>query len=227
MGILIALLIIFLWAGHLFYSLGFVTVDPSSPWLYFHVLIQAYLYTGLFITGHDSMHGTVSRNRFINRSVGYLSVFLFAGMWYPKLLKNHWDHHFFVATEKDPDYSTGSQNFFIWWFRFMMHYTTILQLVIMAILFNVLKIWFGTWSIVAFWIIPAFLGTFQLFYFGTYIPHKRPHTEEMAPHQARTHRKNHLWAMISCYFFGYHWEHHEAPATPWWQLYRAKKASLR
>lgn len=222
MGILIAFIVIILWAGHLLYALTSVAVDPASPFLYLHILIQAYLYTGLFITGHDSMHGIVSRNRIINRGIGYVSVFLFAAMWYPKLLKNHWDHHFYPGTEKDPDFSTGSQNFFVWWFKFMMRYTTIIQIVIMAILFNVLKIWFDTWAIVCFWIIPAFLGTFQLFYFGTYVPHRKPHTKEMAPHQARTQRKNHLWAMLSCYFFGYHYEHHESPSTPWWQLYKMK-----
>ncbi|RZL43682.1 MAG: fatty acid desaturase, partial [Pedobacter sp.] len=27
---------------------------------------------------------------------------------------------------------------------------------------------------------------------------------------------------ITCYFFGYHLEHHQKPATPWWQLYKSK-----
>jgi beta-carotene/zeaxanthin 4-ketolase len=27
------------------------------------ILLQGYLYTGLFITGHDAMHGTVARNK--------------------------------------------------------------------------------------------------------------------------------------------------------------------
>lgn len=222
MGILIALAVLILWAGHLLYTLTSVAVDPASPFLYLHIIIQAYLYTGLFITGHDSMHGIISRNRFVNRAFGYVSVFLFAAMWYPKLLKNHWDHHFYPGTEKDPDFSTESQNFFVWWFKFMMRNTTITQIVIMAVLFNVLKIWIDTWSLVCFWIIPAFLSTFQLFYFGTFVPHKKPHTDEMSPHQARTQRKNHLWAMLSCYFFGYHYEHHESPSTPWWQLHKMK-----
>ncbi|MBW6460683.1 MAG: fatty acid desaturase [Bacteroidales bacterium] len=50
----------------------------------------------------------------------------------------------------------------------------------------------------------------------------RPHTEEMQPHNARTLRKNHLWAMLSCYFFGYHNEHHMTPRIPCWQLYQSK-----
>ncbi len=96
-----------------------------------------------------------------------------------------------------------------------------MQLIIMAVAFNYLKLHFNEASIWGFWVIPAFLGTLQLFYFGTYRPHMLPHTEEMEPHKARTQKPNHLLAMLSCYFFGYH-EHHEAPGTPWWQLYKMK-----
>jgi beta-carotene/zeaxanthin 4-ketolase len=222
MGLIIAISIFVLWGTHLFYSMTQVTVDPANPWLYVHLLIQVYLYTGLFITGHDAMHGTVSKNRPLNQAVGYLSVFLYAGMWYKSLIRYHGLHHMYPATEKDPDYSIGSQNFFAWWFRFMVHYVTWIQLLIMAALYNILRIWFPDWTIISFWVIPAVLSTFQLFYFGTFLPHRLPHTEEMGKHKARTLRRFHAWAMLSCYFFGYHREHHESPRTPWWQLYRLK-----
>jgi beta-carotene/zeaxanthin 4-ketolase len=222
MGEIIAVAILLVWAGHLFYLLLFAEVDYLSPLFYFHILLQTYLFTGLFITGHDAMHGVVSRNRFINQAIGCTVVFLYAGMWYKKMIRNHGMHHMYPATEKDPDYSTGSQNFFAWWFRFMVHYVTWIQLVIMALLYNILAIWFADSSIIFFWVIPAVLSTFQLFYFGTFIPHRTPHTGLMGPHKARTLRKSHFWAMISCYFFGYHREHHESPMTPWWQLYKLK-----
>ena len=76
-------------------------------------------------------------------------------------------------------------------------------------------------------ILATVLGTLQLFYFGTYLPHRRPDTPDMAPHHARTQPRNHLWAMLSCYFFGYHWEHHQSPGTPWWRLWRVKEARAR
>lgn len=41
----------------------FLPVDPSGIWLWIHLVVQAYLFTGLFITAHDAMHGTVSPNR--------------------------------------------------------------------------------------------------------------------------------------------------------------------
>jgi beta-carotene ketolase (CrtW type) len=222
MGVFFATTILGLWAAHLYYSLAFVEVNPGNPWMYVHLFIQTYLFTGLFITGHDAMHGTVSRNRFVNQAFGYLSVFLYAGMWYRTLIRYHGLHHMYPGTDKDPDYSVGNQNFFVWWFRFMLHYVTWIQLLVMAALYNILGIWFADWPLVVYWIIPAVLSTFQLFYFGTYVPHKRPHTEQMGEHKARTLPRAHLLAMITCYFFGYHREHHESPRTPWWKLYQLK-----
>ena len=68
MGIIIAFIIISIWASHLFYSLLYVSVDFTNPVFYLHILLQGYLYTGLFITAHDAMHGTVSKNKFINKN---------------------------------------------------------------------------------------------------------------------------------------------------------------
>jgi beta-carotene ketolase (CrtW type) len=215
-------MIISFWALHLILSLSFVEVNYSSPWFYFNVLLQAYLYTGLFITGHDAMHGTVSPKKEINKWIGRISSFLFAGLSYKRLIKNHFKHHKKPGEEEDPDFLTSSQNFWIWWIKFLFRYATIVQIIIMAIAFNILKIWYNELSIWMFWVLPAFLGTLQLFFFGTYLPHRKPHLEEMKPHNARTQKKNHLWAMLSCYFFGYHYEHHESPGTPWWKLYKLK-----
>lgn len=223
MGILISIVIIAAWLGHLYYSLLYVTVNFTSPLLYLHILLQGYLYTGLFITSHDAMHGTVSRNRHVNTVTGAIAAFLFAGMSYGRLKKNHFKHHNKPGTEDDPDFHTKSKNFWIWWLTFMYRYTTIMQIIVMGIAYNVLNIWVSEIKLWLLWIMPAFLGTLQLFYFGTYLPHKTPHHHEMEPHKARTQNKNHVWAMLSCYFFGYHYEHHEAPHVPWWKLYKVKK----
>lgn len=222
MGIIISSTVILFWFIHLYYILAYVDVNFSSPIFYLHVLLQGYLYTGLFITGHDAMHGNISKNKVINKSFGMLASFLFAGLSYNRLVKNHFKHHANPGLENDPDFNVKSQNFFLWWGSFMYRYTTISQLIIMAIAFNVLKMFFAEISIWFFWVLPAFLGTLQLFYFGTYLPHRKPHDHSMEPHKARTQKKNHIWAMLSCYFFGYHYEHHESPKTPWWKLYKLK-----
>jgi len=45
--------------------------------------------------------------------------------------------------------------------------------------------------------------------------------EHVNKHQSRSQHKNHVLAFFSCYFFGYHYEHHDAPWLPWWKLWRA------
>ncbi len=225
MGVLIALLIVLLWLAHLVFILLNITVEWGNPWMYIHMAIQAYLYTGLFITGHDAMHQLISKNKKVNNAIGYAAVFMFAGMSYKKLIRNHWEHHKFPGSEKDPDFYTKSQNFWAWWFMFMVRYTTIWQLLLMALIFNILYRILGldVPALLVLWIVPAFLSTLQLFFFGTFLPHRKPHTKEMGKHRARTLKRNHLWAMLSCYFFGYHYEHHESPGTPWWRLYKIKE----
>lgn len=221
-GLVIAITVISVWLSHLLYCLYFIFPFENILVTILHVLIQAYLFTGLFITAHDAMHGTVSRNKTINKLIGIISCFLFAGLSYKRLIHSHALHHKHPTdTEKDPDFH-HSNNYYLWFFSFMVRYTTISQIVIMAITFNLLKIWFLESSILVFWVIPSLLGTVQLFTFGTYFPHKKPHTAAMQPHFARSLRKNHIVAMITCYFFGYHAEHHQYPHIPWWKLYSVK-----
>lgn len=222
MGVFIALLVIISWALHLAYMLLLQPVNLLDVWFWVHMLIQTWLFTGLFITAHDSMHGTISANRKLNNVIGFSATLLFAGMWYPMLIKKHKMHHINPGTALDPDYYTGKQNFFAWWFSFMKAYVTIWQILIMAGLFNLGLLYFSEIQLIVLWIIPSILATFQLFYFGTYLPHRLPHTTEMGIYKSRTLKKNHLWAMLSCYFFGYHYEHHASPQTPWWKLYQTK-----
>ena len=221
MGLLIAFLIISLWFAHLVYLLVFAEVS-LAPIMLIHIAIQTYLYTGLFITAHDAMHGLVSSNRIMNSIIGISATWLFAALSYSRLYKKHHLHHRFPGEEADPDYHTGSQDFWRWWFSFLKNYVSWWQIITMAIIFNVLQIWVNQLNLIVFWVLPSILATFQLFYFGTYRPHKLPHTESMMPHNARSQNGSHVWAMLSCYFFGYHYEHHESPHTPWWKLYQIK-----
>ncbi len=224
MGILIAIAVIFFWGMHLAYILLNTEVSLTNPWMYMHILLQAYLFTGLFITAHDAMHGNISSKKRVNTVFGFLASFLFAGLYYPRLRKNHGKHHKFVASAGDPDYYAGSRHFLKWWGVFMWRYLSIIQLVIMAVIFNALILIPGVSESRAllYWALPAVLATLQLFWVGVYWPHRLPHKKEMGPHRARTQHKNHFWAMLSCYFFGYHREHHNNPRIPWWQLYAMK-----
>jgi beta-carotene/zeaxanthin 4-ketolase len=222
MGIFIAILIISFWLGHLLWILLFAAVDFLSPFFYLHILVQTWLFTGLFITAHDAMHGSVSKNRKVNNFFGHIATTLYAFLSYRRLTKKHYLHHLHPATENDPDFSPHSNNFFLWWFLFMKNYIVWWQIILMAITFNILLIWFNEVRILVFWVFPSVLSTFQLFFFGTWIPHRRPFNSKMEPHFSRSFIRNHPAALLSCFFFGYHWEHHQSPVTPWWKLYQLK-----
>lgn len=216
-GLLIASSIIILWFSNLNFALQ-TNLSFFSPLSYLLLLLQTHLFTGLFITAHDAMHGTIfPKNKKLNNAIGHLSTFLYAFFPYHKLKTEHIKHHKHVHTDQDPDYYEG--NFWVWYVQFLKHYISIWQILGYAITFNILKLFFPTENLLFFWIIPAILSTFQLFYFGTYRPHKGEHNNQ---HYARSQNKNHFWAFITCYFFGYHYEHHDKPYVPWWLLWKVR-----
>jgi beta-carotene/zeaxanthin 4-ketolase len=215
-GVVIALLVIATWAFSLCNLLVF-NITWSNPWVYLLVLLQMHLYTGLFITAHDAMHGTVSSNKVFNNFIGGLCTLLYALFPLRVLYQKHHEHHRHVHTDKDPDYHYG--NFFAWYFNFVKTYVKWWQILILATLFNILKIWFAESNLILFWVVPSLLSTLQLFFFGTWMPH---HGEHDNKHQSNTLQKNHFLAFITCYFFGYHYEHHDSPGTPWWKLWQLK-----
>jgi len=220
-GIFLAVIIIFLWLVSLAVAFT-LPIHSFQWWIIPLMLIQTHLYTGIFITAHDAMHGTVSANKKMNAAIGWICATLFAFNFYPRLYKKHHEHHRYVATGNDPDFHTG--NFLQWYFSFLKNYLTIWQLLLMAVTFNLLILFFPKINVILFWIIPSLLSTLQLFYFGTYLPHKGEFTAENKHHSSSLN-KNHFLAFISCYFFGYHYEHHDSPGTPWWKLHEKKVSS--
>lgn len=215
-GVIIALIVISAWATSLFVLLNW-NFAWSNPGTYLMMLVQMHLFTGLFITAHDAMHGTVSSSSKLNLAIGQICTALYAAFPFNKLLKKHHEHHRYVHSESDPDYHEG--NFFSWYFKFMKEYLSVWQILIMALAFNILKLWFSETNLLLFGILPSLLSTVQLFYFGTWLPHHGVHNNL---HQSRSQSKNHILAFLSCYFFGYHYEHHESPGTPWWRLWKMK-----
>lgn len=216
-GIWIGISLILLWSLTLIALLQYFTVDFANPLTYCFILVQTHLYTGLFITAHDAMHGAVSTNKKMNNIIGTVAATLFAYNSYKKLFPKHHQHHRFVATDRDPDYHHGG--FLPWYFKFAREYVSIWQILLMAITYEALIRVFPKPNVILFYILPSLLATLQLFYFGTYLPHRGEQTNK---HKSSTQRKNHLWAFLSCYFFGYHYEHHNTPGIPWWQLYKEK-----
>jgi beta-carotene ketolase (CrtW type) len=192
--------------------------------------LQTFLYTGLFITAHDAMHGIVApQHKKLNNFIGALCVFLYALFSFQRLRNEHRKHHAQPASDSDPDYHDGAhRGFWAWYFHFMLTYVTWRQIAGMAIVFNVLLHTFKipVANLLLFWIAPALLSTLQLFYFGTYLPHREPAGGYTNAHRARSNDFSALWSFLTCYHFGYHWEHHEHPYVPWWKLPAVRREIL-
>lgn len=193
------------------------------------LLLQTFLYTGLFITAHDSMHGTVTPDYpRLNRVVGWAAVILYALFSFRKLRTLHWEHHRHPASQHDPDYHDGEHSgFWSWYLHFMKGYLSVGQILGMALVFNIMQHLLGVpvVNLLCFWVAPALLSTVQLFYFGTYLPHREPDGGYEDHHRAQTKDFHPAISFLTCYHFGYHWEHHERPDLPWWALPRFRQGA--
>jgi beta-carotene ketolase (CrtW type) len=223
-GLLIAGLILIVWGIVLVFNLTFVWYGTAQiPLMLLAVSLSTFLYTGLFITAHDGMHGTIFPGADkINRYVAALALRLFAGLSFKRLLAGHIDHHKYPGTARDPDYYVRQpQSFWKWYSSFLRSYLSWSQIVLMAVVYNVLKYVLGIadWQLMVFWLLPMLLSTLQLFYFGTYLPHRREHNGNFSDtHNSRSNDYSVWLSFITCYHFGYHHEHHLYPGKAWWQL---------
>lgn len=231
-GVLIAGSIIGIWAVSLLSLLSLNLNQIPKLLILLAIVWQTFLYTGLFITAHDAMHGVVfQRNIKINNLIGRSAVLIYALFSYDNLLKKHWLHHHNPASQKDPDFHNGKhQNFFAWYFHFFKGYWSWKQIIGLMLLFHSVRLGFhiAENNLTLFWVIPSILSSFQLFYFGTFLPHKEPETGYKNIHRASSISLPIFLSFISCYHFGYHEEHHEYPHVPWWNLpaiYRMKNNS--
>lgn len=229
-GILIALLLISAWFAHLVVSLTQPMANPL--WILIHVLLQTVLFSGLFITAHDAMHGTIiPKYPALNHSIGRVSVALYALFSYTKLLEKHKLHHRYPGSAKDPDFHPpGKPQFIFWYTRFIRNYINLPQFIGMAIVFNILlHVFHIPWrNLMLFWVLPSLLSTIQLFYFGTYLPHRETNKGFPDAHRAHSLMYPNWISLLTCFHFGgFHWEHHLYPDTPWWRLPQKKSASVK
>ncbi len=221
-GVSAAITIISVWLASLIF---FITRDfQAIPWYTTALIIlwQTFLFTGLFITAHDGMHGIIMpTHKKLNHFLGRLAVFLYALFSYQTLKTKHWDHHRYPASGDDPDFHDGRhRDPFRWYINFIANYITWKQILGMAVVFNILDHLAGlpTINLLLFWVLPALLSTFQLFYFGTYLPHHEAEDPWPDRHHSRSNDYPAWLSFLTCYHFGYHWEHHAFPYVPWWRL---------
>lgn len=227
-GVAIAVVIITLWAVNLGLSLSLDLVRVSYVHTGVAFLTQTFLYTGLFITAHDAMHRSLApQNIKLNDQIGSLTVFLYLFFSYKILLKNHSLHHRYPATQRDPDFHDGlCKHPVIWYFNFIKRYFSCLQATgivltycLMYYIFNVTSL-----NLFLFWILPSIFSSLQLFYFGTFLPHRELPEGYHNPHRTRSNSLPTVLSFLSCYHFGYHEEHHEYPSVPWWKLPTMRKS---
>jgi beta-carotene/zeaxanthin 4-ketolase len=226
-GLWVALSLIGIWASSttVLFSLDLAHVPIWVKLIGF--VWQMFLYVGLFVTAHDGMHGSITpTNRILNDRIGHLVLFIYAMFPFAKMRRMHDLHHALPARVGDPDFHNGKhQNFFAWYFNFMQNYWSWLRLVLLISTFHVVHqvLHISEANLSWFWVFPSVMSSFQLFLFGTFLPHREPATGYVNVSHSTSTPFSEFWSFISCYHFGYHEEHHDLPHLAWWQLPAARK----
>jgi len=99
--------------------------DQLSWWgLVAAVLLRSQLQTGLFIIGHDAMHGVLwPEQPRRNQALGALALGVYAALPYSKCRRKHQRHHSDTATAHDPDFpADGRADLWSWYRQFMAGY---------------------------------------------------------------------------------------------------------
>ena len=199
-------------------------------------MVQCWLSVGVFIVCHDAMHGTLApgKRRF-NAAIGAVLLFLYAGFRWSILRRAHYTHHELAGHEGDPDFDEDNpSNFLGWYTTFLKRYFGWESLIFVHAVVGIYWLVLGIpmIQIVVLYGAPALLSSLQLFYFGTYRPHRHV-IKDGAPaqpfadhHNARSDDFGTLTSLITCFHFGYHLEHHHRPDVPWWALPAAHRAGL-
>jgi beta-carotene/zeaxanthin 4-ketolase len=220
-GIAIAMIILFTWTVTLVKLLTLELYQMHWLWITVAIFGMTFLYTGLFITAHDAMHGSLApQYPKLNECIGTLVLLLYAGLPYQSMLKAHRQHHQYPASDRDPDFHGDNQYFLSWYLRFMRRYLGIWQLLSIALTYHSLHrlIHISESNLILFWAIPAGLSSLQLFYFGTFLVHRETATGYVDSYRAHSFYHPLLISLLICYHFGCHREHHQQPHIPWWQL---------
>lgn len=183
-----------------------------------------WLSVGLFIIAHDAMHGSILPGwPRVNAAIGTVALLLFAGFSFRRMIVQHMRHHRHPGSDADPDFARAGPAG--WYVRFVRRYFGWREFWVLGtatILYAVLLE--QRWPYVLFWAVPSILASIQLFWFGTYLPHRTDADGFADHHNARSPRMSDIGSVLSCYHFGgYHHEHHLYPGLPWWRLPSARR----
>lgn len=228
LGLLLAALILLGWLISL---IGLLLVDLRLlPWpvLLGAVLLRTLLQTGLFIVGHDAMHGVLlpASPRWNDR-FGALVLALYAALPYRSCRLKHHRHHRCTASEADPDFHPDpAAGFLPWYARFMAGYLSAGQMGRLLAGWGLVLIaarWLspaGPLQVLLVCTVPLLLSSLQLFGFGTYLPHRGQRLglgRGSAAAPASLNLPGWL-SLLACFHFCYHLEHHQNPELAWFAL---------
>ena len=111
-----------------------------------------------------------------------------------------------------------------WFLRFFRSYFGACEFArVAAVLLAYLLLGARPLNLALLWGLPAVLSAMQLFFVGTWLPHRHrrgsdPEADFEDHHRARTLDLPWLASLLACFHFGLHLEHHRHPQVPWWRL---------
>ena len=231
LGLLLAALIAGSWLGIHFYAMFVFELSWQAwPQLLLMAALQCWLSVGVFIVCHDAMHGSLAPGwQMVNSALGAVLLFLYAGFAWRKIRDAHFAHHKHTGKNGDPDFDTAHPTqLWAWYWTFFKRYFGWQSLLYVNTVVGIYLFVFDIpfMQIFLLYGAPALLSSVQLFYFGTYRPHRHGEGAFVDGHNARSDNFSTLASLASCFHFGYHLEHHRRPDVPWWALPDARRAGV-
>jgi beta-carotene/zeaxanthin 4-ketolase len=234
-GLSLIAAILVTWIAIHIYAMFFYRINATNwPLIPLIFAVQCWLSVGMFIAAHDGMHGSLAPGKkWVNEAVGSFLLAFYAGFGWRKMRNAHWDHHKYSGTAQDPDFDADNPaHFGRWYMTFLKRYFGLSSVLYVSSVVTTYWLLFDIpiTNIVLLYGFPAIASSFQLFYFGTYRPHR--HFAEQNPmvfadhHNARSNAFGPLASLLSCFHFGYHHEHHLSPQTPWWSLPKLHQSGI-
>lgn len=230
LGLVLAAVIFAAWLGiHLWAIFAFELNWTNWPVALLVAIVQCWLSVGLFIVSHDAMHGSLAPGHpRLNAWVGGGLLFLYAGFAWAKMRDAHFAHHRNAGGPGDPDFDMDHPTrFWPWYGTFLSRYfgwrSAGFVSSVVALYWLALDVPMA--QIVLVYGLPAIASSIQLFYFGTFRPHRHLGEPFADRHKARSDDFPPWLSLATCFHFGYHREHHRHPHTPWWALPRRRIAA--
>ena len=179
----------------------------------FKIMTLTWQYVGLFIIAHDLHHDRNPKK--YDTILGKICLLFYGGFLLEDFSEKHRLHHECPGSINkndcaDPDFYDG--NIILWYLNFMKRYINLKQTIVQLTFYFFYKnIGITEENMILFWALPSVLASFQLFFYGTYLPHGKDGEIK------NTNLPTWLQTLTS-YNFGYHVKHHSNPEIKWQDL---------